>query len=306
MDLIFTCIAVSLIIVMFVLFIIVLGIEEQPHSTWQQPKNEKYNMVTKEQSAKYNNYFTESKQKEILRLENLTVVRGRNCVLRKIGLNIYEGERLAIIGESGAGKSTLVSSIRGEIVPTQGTVIFDGKKLRYDSASLSQHYINVPMIDQSASSLVPFHSILKSIVKQLLVKGMPQDQANDVAYNCLRTMKIEDKVDSLPEQLSGGEKQRAVVAKALSMGNSVKLLLADEPTSSLDPPLARDIIKSLTARNFAIIFITHQIELVMNDVDRILLLLQGKLHDVTIIKKKYPRYFTEFPVSGSIFVTSGL
>ena len=274
MDTTFICILTALAIVIPVLFCLALAHEQQSNDTWRQNLYDVANDAVVPQ------------QKEILRLENVTVIRNQQCVLDKIDLNVYEGEKIAIIGPSGAGKSTLLSCIRGELIPTQGIVVFDKRKMRYNSTALSQHYINVPMIDQSASSLVPFHSVFKNIVKQLLVFGVTQDQASERARRCLRTMKIQDKTNSSPEHLSGGERQRSVVSKALAMGDRVKLLLADEPTSSLDPPLVRDIVKSLTETKFAVIFITHQLEQIMNDVDRILLLYQGKLKDITAIKEK--------------------
>ncbi|MCL2304171.1 MAG: energy-coupling factor ABC transporter ATP-binding protein [Planctomycetaceae bacterium] len=285
MDILFICIIAMLIITMLVSLCLVLTYEQQPSGSWQQQENGKYRAA---------NHPAVPRRKEVLRLENLVAVRGQRRVLDKIELGIYEGEKVAIIGPSGAGKSTLVSCIRGELIPTQGNVVFEGMKLQYNSTALSQHYINVPVVDQSASSLVPFHSVYKSIFKQLLVKGLTRDQASGVAYKSLQAMRIEHKANSLPEKLSGGEKQRAVGAKALSMGNTGKLLLLDEPTSNLDPPLARDIVKPLlTQTNPAVIIITHQIELVMNDVDRILLLQKGKLADITIIKEEHPQCFTK-------------
>jgi len=232
-------------------------------------------------------------QKAVLRIEDLTVFRGQNCVLDNISLSILEGERIAIIGKSGAGKSSLLACIRGDLIPTEGSVIVDGKKLRYNSTALREQYLKIPIIDQGASSLVPFHSIHKSITKQLLVKGLTQYQANDVAYQYLRGMKIGDKAYSLPEELSGGERQRAVTAKSLAMGNTTRLLLSDEPTSALDPGLARDIVKLLTKTDFAIIFVTHQIELVLNEVDRILLLHNGRFHELTIVKERCPQLFMD-------------
>lgn len=271
-----------MIVLLLIIFVYVLLYDQQPIGSWQRGGGLQY-------GAKQH---TIPPRKIVLRLENLTVFRGQDCVLDNITLIIHEGERVAIIGESGGGKSTLINVVRGDLIPTQGSVILEGKKLRYNnSTALKEHYLKVPVIDQSTSSLVSFHSIHKSIVKQLLVKGITREQANDEAYKYLRKMKIVHKADSLPEHLSGGERQRAVTAKSLAMGDTVKLLLADEPTSALDPGLAREIVHSLAETKFAIIFVTHQIELVMNEVDRILLLQNGKLVDVTIIKERCPQYF---------------
>lgn len=285
MDITAVCIvAVLAIVILAVLFLLLAG--EEPYGIYP-PK--------KIGACRKTDIHATAQRKEVLRIENLTVFRGKKRVLDKVDLNIFEGEKIAIIGPSAAGKSTLASCIRGELIPAEdGTIVFDGAPLQYDGIALSQHYVNVPVIDQAASSLVPFHSVYKNIVKQLLVNGLTQAQAGNEAHKWIKMMELEQKAHSLPEQLSGGEKQRSVIAKALAMGGTVKLLLADEPTSSLDPPLAQGIVKSLIKEaRFAVIFITHQIELVLNDVDRILLLYQGKFTDVTIIKRRNPRYFTE-------------
>ena len=219
-------------------------------------------------------------------------------VLCNVSLNIMPGERLVLLGETGSGKSTLLSCISGIKMPAKGKILFNGEPLRYRDKELQQHWRRVPMIDQDATSLIECHTIAENLVKAMIINGLPRWTAKEYAHLYLEEVGLCGKENAYPQELSGGQRQRAVICKALAIGGNMegKVLLADEPVSSLDPPTAREILDLLKRLRCAVCLITHHPDRVIDFCDR-MFLLDHRHHclvDITNVKKEHPELLSNF------------
>lgn len=169
----------------------------------------------------------------MLRLKNIDKHYGQLHVLRNISLEVGEGEIVAIFGPSGAGKTTLLQIAGTLDRPDSGEVVYDGT----DVSTLSEKKLaafrskNVGFIFQF-HELLPEFSALENVAIPALIAGMKRKEAFSRAKELLEMLGLADRLDHKPAELSGGEKQRTAVARALV--NRPRLILADEPTGSLD------------------------------------------------------------------------
>lgn len=221
---------------------------------------------------------------EILKCEGVRKVYhcGGNEIiaLNRIDLTIEKGEFAAIVGASGSGKSTLLHILGSVDKPTQGRVLIDGTDIsslnQTDSAVFRRR--KVGLIYQFYN-LIPTLTIRKNILMPLsLDKKKPDQEYFDTIVN---TLGIADRLDALPNQLSGGQQQRAAIARSLIYRPA--LLLADEPTGSLDRKNSREILDmlKLSNRNLnqTIVLITHD-EKAALEADRIITIEDGRIiHD---------------------------
>jgi lipoprotein-releasing system ATP-binding protein len=181
-------------------------------------------------------------------------------ILRGLDLRVEEGERAVIVGESGSGKSTLLHLVAGLDAPTAGTIEAGG--LRIDAlrekelASYRARY--VALIFQFHYLLQDF-SALENVFLPAYMAGVPKKAALERARSLLADVGLERRLEHLPSQLSGGERQRTAVARALV--NEPRLILADEPTGSLDranADMIADLLFSITGRcRTALLLVTH-------------------------------------------------
>ncbi|MEE8194094.1 MAG: ATP-binding cassette domain-containing protein [Dehalococcoidales bacterium] len=152
-------------------------------------------------------------------------------ICRDVGLEIFNGEFLVLLGPSGAGKTTLLNVIAG-LTDYAGSVVFDGRPMDGVAASkrrigyLFQHLVLFPHLDVAAN-----------IAYSLKARGLPRSKIEPRVEELLQMMRIEHLSQRYPKQLSGGEQQRVALARALAL--SPEVLLLDEPLSSLDLPTAR-------------------------------------------------------------------
>ncbi|WP_394522551.1 ABC transporter ATP-binding protein [Lacrimispora sp. JR3] len=200
--------------------------------------------------------------------------------LSQIGLEVKAGEILGVVGESGSGKSTLLGMIAGLWDPTGGEVFFRDKPM--GTKRTKADYGRMQMVFQNAAeSFDPRYSIRHSIhvaLKNLC--GMRKREARDRKINELmeRVGLSPELADRYPWQLSGGQCQRAAIARAISV--EPELLLCDEITSALDAPIQSDVIRLLKKlveeTGMAVIFVSHDLVLVSSFCDKLLVLHQGK------------------------------
>jgi len=187
-------------------------------------------------------------------------------VLREIDLEVREGESVAVVGPSGSGKSTLLNIIGGLVPPTQGEAFFADQQLGTmtadELAAMRNHEIGYVF---QAHHLLPQCSALENVMVPTLVhadKALRREAA-DRAQRLLADVGLADRVDHRPSQLSGGECQRVAVVRALI--NRPRLLLADEPTGSLDAHGAKqlgDILCRLNAQEkTTLVTVTHSQQL---------------------------------------------
>ena len=169
----------------------------------------------------------------MIELENITRSFGTLQVLKGISLTIERGEVVSITGPSGAGKTTLLQIMGSLDKPDGGRVLYDGKDItrmseKEISAFRNKHIGFVFQFHQ----LLPEFTALENITIPMLIAGQGMRQANARARELLELLGLADRADHKPSELSGGEKQRIAVARALA--NQPDVILADEPSGSLD------------------------------------------------------------------------
>lgn len=161
-------------------------------------------------------------------------------VLRAINFDLDEGERLAIVGESGVGKSTLLHILGTLDRPTKGTILYQGKVLPLqDEAALCQFRNRQIGFVFQFHYLLPDFSALENVMFPALIQGVDATQAKGEAERLLELVGLKDRISHRPGKLSGGEQQRVAVARAVIL--KPKLVLADEPTGSLDLRIGEEV-----------------------------------------------------------------
>lgn len=181
-------------------------------------------------------------------------------VLRGIDLDLAEGERLAIVGQSGVGKSTLLHILGTLDHPTKGKILFSGKELPLDDETLLCQFRNqqIGFVFQF-HYLLPDFSALENVMFPALIQGVDEETARSEAEHLLEVVGLKDRLHHRPGKLSGGEQQRVAVARAVIL--KPKLVLADEPTGSLDLRIGeevQDLLFRLNAEhNIALVVATH-------------------------------------------------
>ena len=176
-----------------------------------------------------------------------------------VSLTVAPGESLAITGESGCGKSTLLGLIAGLDVPTEGRVALADRDIssmtEHDRAKVRRHEIG--MIFQS-DNLLPFLTATENVSLQLSLDD--RAGANTRSLEILTALGLDGEADKLPDQLSGGQRQRVAVARALV--HRPPLIVADEPTGSLDPENAMGVVELLLAAQRStgatLVLVTHE------------------------------------------------
>jgi lipoprotein-releasing system ATP-binding protein len=200
-------------------------------------------------------------------------------VFAGINIEVARGERLALVGESGAGKSTLLHLIGGLDRPTSGRIFFEQQEVTTLSDERLAEMRNRSMgFVWQIHYLLPEFSALENVMMPLLIRGCLPDEAAKTAAERLDEVGLKSRVTHRAGELSGGEQQRVVLARALA--GSPKLLLADEPTGNLDYKTGEaimDLIEDLQrSHGLTAIFVTHNLEYARR-CDRVLRLDKGKL-----------------------------
>ena len=198
--------------------------------------------------------------------------------LKNINLSVYEGEILCIIGPSGSGKSTLIRCINKlEDYDDTGEIIVNSAIVR-DEKSLKAIRKEVGMVFQSFN-LYPHLTILDNVtLAPIRVSGLSMVEAKKIANNFLTKVGVGDQIAKYPNQLSGGQQQRVAIARALAM--QPKILLFDEPTSSLDPEMVNevlDVIKNLANTGVTMIIATHEMSFARSVADKIIFMDNGSI-----------------------------
>ena len=192
------------------------------------------------------------------------IKKRQNNVLRNVNLTIHEGEMLGIIGKSGCGKTTLLKTLGGMLKPTSGKIFYQGKDIyQYTNEALADYRrLNVGMIFQDYK-LINNISVRENIMIPLILNHDDIEYAISKSEEMARILMVEDKMECYPYELSGGEKQRVAIGRALI--NNPNVILADEPTGNLDPKTTEDVINLLLKikkkYNKTVIIVTHDMEI---------------------------------------------
>ena len=229
----------------------------------------------------------------ILRSIGLRKSFGSLDVLNGIDLDVKRGDRIAIIGGSGSGKSTLLRCLNFMERPTSGHVILDGERIgtarvgkdgretvTYRERDLMSVRRRVGMVFQQFN-LFPHMSTIENVMEGLVtVLRLPRAQARDRAAQELARVGLEDKLEVYPGRLSGGQQQRVAIARALAMDPEV--MLFDEPTSSLDPELVGEVLRtilSLAEEGRTMLLVTHELGFAYRFATHVIYLSDGVVHE---------------------------
>jgi len=200
--------------------------------------------------------------------------------LSDISLEIASGEFIFVAGPSGSGKTTLLRLLLGAETPTAGRISIDGQNIAHLSKrALARLRRKVGWVSQELKFL-PDSSVLDNVALPSAVSGASYKESRSKAYHLLRELGLKERYDSLPSDLSAGERQRAAVARALV--NNPALVLADEPTANLDSDGSGEIIRLLfkaRARGATVVVATQNQEMIQRHGSRVILLGCGSIEE---------------------------
>lgn len=206
---------------------------------------------------------TTDKPDKVYRVEKLHKRYGANVVLKDVSFELTSGAMTAIMGPSGSGKSTLLHCLGGVDKADSGSILFHGKNM----TCMTAHEIAALRRAQIASIfqffyLLPTLTVEENIAFPLQLQSVPGRQRKDRVATILSQVGMEQRKDAFPNQLSGGEQQRAAIARALI--TRPKVILADEPTGNLDSRNGRRTLnlmrELLSTQNIALLLVTHSEE----------------------------------------------
>ena len=210
--------------------------------------------------------------------------KGEIKALDGVSLDICKGDVIVIIGPSGSGKSTFLRSLNLLEQPTSGSIVFDGvditkkKDAQGKKIDLDEHRRKMGMVFQHFN-LFPHKTIMGNMtMAPVLVKHMPQADAEAKALSLLQRVGLGDRADAYPAQLSGGQKQRVAIVRALAMEPDV--MLFDEPTSALDPEMVGevlDVMKNLAETGMTMVVVTHEMGFAKEVGNRVVFMDEGKI-----------------------------
>ena len=212
----------------------------------------------------------------IINVKNLKKSFNNNKVLRGIDFELHAGEKVVIIGPSGSGKSTFLRCLNRLEEPTSGEIYFRDTPIT--DKNIREIRTKVGMVFQHFN-LINNLTVLENLtLAPVKLHKMDQTSAEKKARNLLRHIGLLDKIHAFPASLSGGEKQRIAIIRAMMMEPEV--LLFDEPTSALDPESIGDVlslIRELSSTGIAMIIITHEMNFAREIASRIIFIDNGKI-----------------------------
>lgn len=224
----------------------------------------------------------------MVRIEKLGKRFGELQVLRDIDMRVDRQEVVVLIGASGSGKTTLLRCINCLEQPTSGRIWVDGQPMgdfapdgRFQPLSqklLNERRAQIGMVFQRFNLFSHMTALQNVSLAPILVKKTPRAEAETLAEQLLEKVGISEKKHVYPSRLSGGQQQRVAIARALAM--NPKLMLFDEPTSSLDPELVGEVLetmKQLVQEHMTMIVVTHEMGFAREAGSRILFLHEGRI-----------------------------
>jgi len=218
----------------------------------------------------------------LLDVEGLTVrYHRRPPAVSDVDLTVGPGETVALVGESGSGKSTIGNAVLGLVPPAGGRVVFDGEDVTHATTARRRALTRqIQAIFQDPyGSLNPMRTIGQTLVEPLRAHRIRVDERARVAEALERVGLPADAADRYPGQFSGGQRQRVAIARALMVGP--KLVICDEPTSSLDLSVQAQVLNLLLRlqkeEGLGYLFITHDLAVVRHIAHRVVVLYEGRV-----------------------------
>lgn len=217
----------------------------------------------------------------MIHFQNVSVAFNGQPVLENINLRINAGEFVSLVGETGVGKTTILRLIYFDLMPTKGTVVVGN----YSSSAIKRR--EIPKLRRTLGvvfqdfKLLEDRNVYENVAFALQVTGAKNREIGRHTLKVLADVGLSHKRNNMPHELSGGEQQRVVIARAIV--NEPLILLADEPTGNLDPATSQEILqilKMINARGTAVLLATHNYDLVRRSGSRILLLKNGNVTEI--------------------------
>lgn len=214
----------------------------------------------------------------LLQLQDICVTFGSTQVVKQVSLDVHPGEVVALIGPSGAGKSTLLRSINHLEPHSGGTITLDGKPIGKGRSSLDSLRREVGMVFQQFNLFPHLSAVENVMLAQTHTLKRPRREARERALKELAYVGLAEHAEKKPAKCSGGQQQRIAIARALAM--DPKVMLFDEPTSSLDPELGVEVLNTmrrLAQEGMTMIVVTHEMQFAEDVADRVVFMCNGEI-----------------------------
>lgn len=217
----------------------------------------------------------------VVEFQDVSVVYEGKLVIDKINFQLQNGEFVYLIGQTGAGKSSFLKLIYRDVTPYEGKVLVDNMDLvKMPSRQVPYLRRKLGIVFQDFQ-LLGDRNVYENVAFALQVTDNTRKFIKQRVLEVLSMVGLSNKRNQMPHELSGGEQQRVVIARALA--NEPRIMLADEPTGNLDPDVSASImelLQSINNRGMAVLMVTHNYDLVRSFPNRTIRLHQGKIQDI--------------------------
>lgn len=206
------------------------------------------------------------------------IYNGEKHALNGVDLDIYEGERIAVIGSNGAGKSTFFLNLNGVLTPTSGEIYFKGQPIGHTKADLNTLRKAIGIVFQDADNQIIASTVMGEVSFGPMNLKLPKDEVIRRVDEALAYMNLTDFKDRPPHYLSGGEKKRITIADIIAM--HPEIVVFDEPTAALDPlnaQMLEEVLDKLANQNKTLLISTHDVDFAYRWAERAVVFCDGQI-----------------------------